>query len=355
MFGVSTGTLRLPPTKHIDLCFFEFVAAFPKLQPISSWDQSERASEKQAMADENADGTKNRVIRRDEMRMRLDMVQTVHSIDEETRTVLLSLVPDPRRYDRVEKEGGTWYFDRYFDFLLRLEDFVGPKMNGLPIYGSDRTIDSALDYAARREHQPPEEVARAHDSLAANDDEREMAFLSVDICGSTAYRRRDPKGFDRAYQILLQELGTAVGQFQGALLKATGDGFIAYVDGPGFNVLVDNAIDLGGSLIRILHDGINPAIEAHGLMPLAIRVGADFGPAVVREVRIAATGFVSLDITSDALNRAVKIEQSAEPNSFRIGYDLYRLAHVQWLERSHLVEFPGESVGIPEYKVFDVR
>ena len=125
------------------------------------------------MADENIDGTKNRVVRRAEMRMRLDLVQTVHSIDEETRTVLLSLVPDPRRYDRVEKEGGTWYFDRYFDFLLRLEDFAGPKMNGLPFYSSDRTIDYAPDYAARRkdaifselrtgEHQPPEELSLIH-------------------------------------------------------------------------------------------------------------------------------------------------------------------------------------------------
>lgn len=318
------------------------------------------------MTDGNVEGLEDDAISRAEMRMRLDLVQTVQAVDAESRTIILSLMPDPRRYDRVEKEGGTWYLDRYFHTLFRLEDFAGPEMNGLPVYASDRTINSASEYAGRRkdaisaelqtgEHQPPTETPRAHDSLTADDAAREMAFLSVDICGSTAYRRRDAKGFDQAYQILLQELGTTVGQFQGALLKATGDGFIAFVDGPGFNVLVDNAIDLGGSLIRILHDGINPAIEAHGLTPLAIRVGADFGPAIVREVRIAATGFASLDVTSDALNRAVKIEQSAEPNSFRIGFDLYRLAHVQWLERSLRVEFDGQSVGIPDYEVFEVR
>lgn len=182
-----------------------------------------------------------------------------------------------------------------------------------------------------------------------------MAFLSVDMCGSTAYRRRDPKGFDLAYKILLQELGTVVGQFQGSLLKATGDGFIAYIDRPGFTVLVDSAVDLGSSLLRIFGDAINPAIIAHGLPPISIRIGADYGPAIIREVRVMATGFVSLDITSDALNRAVKIEQSASPDSFRIGYDLYRLAHVQWLERSFPVEFDGDTVGIAEYEVFEVR
>ena len=300
------------------------------------------------------------------MRMRLDLVEKVHSFDETMRIVKLSLVPDPRRYDLVEKEGGTWYIDRYFHTLFRLEDFAEAPMAGLPVFASDRTINSAPEYAARRkdaisselrtgEHQPPDERPRSHDNLSANDAEREMAFLSVDICGSTAYRRRDPKGFDLAYQILLQELGTVVGQFQGSLLKATGDGFVAYVDGPGFTVLVDSAIDLGSSLLCILGDAINPAIEAHGLQPISIRIGADYGPAVVREVRVVATGFVALDVTSDALNRAVKIEQSADPDSFRIGYDLYRLAHVQWLERSFKVDFDGESVGIARYEVFEVR
>ncbi|WP_082730632.1 MULTISPECIES: adenylate/guanylate cyclase domain-containing protein [Sphingomonas] len=318
------------------------------------------------MAQEDAEYPEHVATRQARMHMRLDLVKTVQTVDEESRTVKFSLVPDPRRYDRVEMEGGTWYLDRYFQTLIRLEDFAGPKMNGLPVYRSDRTVDSALEYAGRRrdaiavelqtgEHQPPKEAPRAHGTLTADDSEREMAFLSVDICGSTAYRRRDAKGFDQAYQILLQEFGTTVGQFQGKLLKATGDGFIAYVDGPGVNVLVDNSIDLGCSLIRILHDAINPAIEAHGLTPLAIRVGADFGPAVVREVKIATTGFASLDVMSDALNRAVKIEQSAEPNSFRVGFDLYRLAHVQWLERSHKVNFDGASVGISGYKVFEVQ
>lgn len=318
------------------------------------------------MADQNRPHLESSVAHRALMRIRLDLVQEVHSLDEATRVVKLCLVPDPRRYDRVEKDGGTWYIDRYFHTLFRLEDFAEAPMAGLPIFASDRTIDSAPEYAARRkdaislelatgEYQPPEEKPRSHDNLSPNDTEREMAFLSVDICGSTSYRRRDPKGFDRAYHILLQELGTVVGQFQGSLLKATGDGFIAYMDGPGFTVLVDSAIDLGGSLLRILGDAINPAIEAHGLQPISVRIGADYGPAVVREVRVAATGFVMLDITSDALNRAVKIEQSAGHNSFRIGYDLYRLAHVQWLERSFQVDFDGDSVGITGYKVFEVR
>ncbi len=315
---------------------------------------------------EKSEEPKSEIIRRAEMRMRLDLVQEVHSFDEETRIARLVVKPDPRRYERVEMEGGTWYMDRYFRTLFRLEDFAETSMAGLPVFSSDSTIDSTPEYAVRRkeaistelqtgQYQPPSERARAHEPLTTSDIEREMAFLSVDVCGSTAYRRRDSQGFDRVYQIFLQELGTVVGQFTGSLLKTTGDGFIAYLDGPGFTVLADNTIDLGLSLIRVLNEAINPAILEHGLTPIAIRVGADYGPAIAREVRVAMTGYFNLDVTSDALNRAVKIEESADPNTFRIGYDLYRLLHVQWLERSHSVPFIGENVGIPGYQVFEVR
>lgn len=154
---------------------------------------------------------------------------------------------------------------------------------------------------------------------------------------------------------MLRELGSTVGQFQGSILKATGDGFIAFLDFRGFTVKVDSTIDLCGTMLQVLQSGINPAIEKAGLEPLSIRVGADYGPAVVRELRVPLTGFSALEATSDALNRAVKIEQSCAPNTVRLGFDLYRLAHVQWLERCQKAEFDGEKVGIPEYEVFELR
>jgi class 3 adenylate cyclase len=316
---------------------------------------------------ERDDQTKrSRPVRRAAEKVRLDLKQEVVSMDEETRVVTMRMEPDPRRYDRIERnEPGTWYLDRYFNTAFRLEDFAD-QAAGLPVYASDRTVDSAPEYAAERraavqrelqtgEHVSPTQGAKPHTPLSAADEERDMAFISVDICGSTAYRRRDPQGFDTAYRILLQELGSTVGQFQGSILKATGDGFIAYLDFPGFTVLVDSTIDLGGTMLQILHGAVNPAIEEAGLKSLSVRIGADYGPAVVREMRVPLTGFAGPEVTSDALNRAVKIEQSADPNTYRIGYDLYRLAHVQWLERCHPVEFDGEKVGIPGYQVFELK
>ena len=67
------------------------------------------------------------------------------------------------------------------------------------------------------------------------------------------------------------------------------------------------------------------------------------------------TGFSDTEVGSDALNRAVKIQESAGLNEFRIGRDLYELIHVKWLERAREVPFDGSSIGAPEYRVYRVE
>lgn len=303
--------------------------------------------------------------RRAEERFRLDLTQEIAKIDEESGMVWMVLTPDPRRYDKIERaEEGQWYLDKYFNTVFNLNDFV-QSAKGLPIYASERTVESADEYASQRksavlselesgEYVPPPQLARPHEALELLN-ERDIAFITVDICGSTALRQRNASAFEAAHKILVQELGATVGQFQGSILKATGDGFIATVDMPSVNTLADSTIDLGGTLLHVLHGAVNPALEAKGLPRLSVRIGADFGPARIREVKVPLTGYVTPEVTSDALNRAVKIEQSCERDTFRIGYDLYRLGHVQWLERSHQVPFDGRTVGIPDYQVFEVR
>jgi hypothetical protein len=70
-------------------------------------------------------------------------------MDDETRIVRFLVRQTLVRYDRVEREGETFYQDRYFDFLIRLEDFVD-QVEGLPIFASGRTVHSAPDYAEQR-------------------------------------------------------------------------------------------------------------------------------------------------------------------------------------------------------------
>jgi len=294
-------------------------------------------------------------------------VETIHC-DDRSRSAYFALVPDARRYTVVEEHGERFFLDKYLKHLIPFDEMrenMARQMPGLPLFSLSPTIKSTPDYAYGRRgtivedlhtgrYTPPSEEAMPHQRFEDNPRPRDIAFLSMDVCESTKKRAANPEAFEGAYAVLFRELGTVVGQFNGALLTSTGDGFIAIIDFPAFTCQCDAAVDLGLSLIVVLRDAVNPALEQAGLAPLQIRIGADYGPANLRRHEIPATGFSRDEVASDALNRACKIEKSASPNQFRIGRRLYELIHVRWLERADRVPFDGANVGIPGYQVYRV-
>ncbi len=297
----------------------------------------------------------------------MDFKIEVARTDEATRTVHMRLVPDPRRYIETEIDGNPHYVDKYLRLAIPAKLMLGrcaEQAKGLPLYHLSAHIDSTPKYAAARKaalgaelqggvYVPPSEKPAAHRELGATENKR-LVFLSVDICGSSALRRAGANAFDKAFALFLRELGTVAGQFNGTILNTTGDGFIAYIDYPAFTQQCDHAIDMGLSFLVLLRDSVNPSLQGVGFHKLGIRVGADFGNASVKRLEVPSTGFSAPEVASDALNRAVKIEQSAQENEFRIGRALYEKIHVQWLERATEVPFDGNSVGVPGYKVYRV-
>lgn len=292
---------------------------------------------------------------------RFDFISETLGFDEETRRVKFRIEPDPRRYDRCEIGEKVFYRDKYLELLVSLEE-MQEQIAGLPIYSLSPSIETAVGYARKRavaiaehfsgaEYAQPNEKNTPYKELEINNS-RNLTFLSVDLCNSSAYRKSDPDAFEKAYAIFISELGAAVGQFSGQILKTTGDGFIAFIDFPAFTSQCDATVDLGLTLLRIMYEAVNPALKAAGVKPIHIRVGADFGEARIRSVEIKSTGFRGREVASDALNRAVKIEQSCNPGEFRIGRSLYELIHVKWLERAKLVSFESDKTGIPGYKVY---
>ena len=279
----------------------------------------------------------------------------------------MRMTPDPRRYDRIEIEGVPHYLDKFLKVAIPLSAIsaAGHNNASIPTYVSPTVIRSAKDYAETRKealteellggaYVAPTERAMQHHDLRADTSSPGVSFVSVDICGSSALRQADNEKFERAYDLFIRELGTTVGHFGCSILKTTGDGFIAFNDFPGFTTQCDNTVDLATSLMVMLRNSVNPALQASALPTLDIRVGADFGKAHLRSVRTPATGYNVTEVASDALNRAVKIEQTSGPGEVRIGRHLYELLHVGWLLRCSPVEFESASIGLPEYKVYRV-
>ncbi|MFS2150661.1 hypothetical protein [Rhizobium sp. Rhizsp42] len=302
-------------------------------------------------------------------RARFDFVMETISTNDKTRTAYLSIKPDPRRYSEIMVEGKPHYLDNFLKNVIPVEEvqrMAAEHLRGLPVHYKPPTIGSARKYAGARRnaldaelagagYEPPKEKAAPHTPIVASDVPSYLSFISVDLCGSTSLRRKDAKRFEEAYEIFLRELATVVGQFHGSILKTTGDGFIAYIDYPAYTTQCDNTIDLGLTILTVLRDSVNPALSEVGLPELHVRIGADYGAATIRSVMIATTGFATSEVSSDALNRSVKIEQSCARDEFRIGRALYELIHTQWLVRCTEAEFDGSEVGIENYQIYIVR
>jgi len=301
-------------------------------------------------------------------RQRFDFVSELLSTDDATQTARIRLEPDPRRYTIKDTAEGRLYIDKFSRVAIPEEVVLAmmqQHLGGLPISYGPPSISSASGYSKSRRaslgqelngeaYSPPEEKAHPQKELFSTSVADFVSFISVDIVGSTSLRQKYGEKFDRSYEVFLRELLTSVGHFRGAVLNVTGDGFIAFIDMPGFTSQCDNTVDLGLTLLRVIREAINPALEEVGLPLLEVRVGADVGKARKRVIAVAATGFQSHDIGSEALNRAVKLQENAQTGQFLIGQALYELLHVGWLERCFSVPFDGELLGAPSYCVYQI-
>ncbi len=300
---------------------------------------------------------------------RIDYTTEVISADKSTGMIQMRWQPNTSRYEVKDKDGKRIWIDKYLGSVLTEDNLkeMAKGMRGLPIVSIPAKIEKTLEYAESRldaighelntgEHRLPNEQPAKHSVMPADDTEQEMAFISVDICGSTALRAKDAVGFDRSFQFFLQELGTLVGHFNASILKITGDGFIVSFRLSSIYIQADHTVDLGLSIRALLKKAINPALSDAGLPILNIRVGADRGPAKMKSFHIPATGFNNQDIVSDALNRAVKIQEACQPNQFCIGRMLYEMVHVQWLERAKEILITTDlKLGLDDYPIYEVN
>lgn len=301
---------------------------------------------------------------------RIDFVITPIVVDEEARRVQVRIEPNPERYQIVEIEGGLGYLDLHTTTIIpeammwsaveRMSSnssaalpmhFLPPTIKSLPPYSSTR-LAAVVRQLTTGDYEPPSEKAKTHVELEESTTEKHVTFLSIDICKSTILRNQDPSSFDRSHEVFIQELATLVGQYNGTILKFTGDGFIAYIDYPAFTVQADTAAALGIALTYHLENCVNPALKAAGLIELSMRVGAEFGLAKAKRFNIQAIGKTQTDFVSDALNFAVKIQESCGVNEFRVGQALRDLLHQDLIEKLIKVDFDSKDISRNDYRIY---
>lgn len=300
---------------------------------------------------------------------RIDFLMEVISSDKENNEMHIKMIPDPKRYDEFEKDGKRFYKDKFLEIVFDSDLIaqMAEKSRNIPIFHSPPQIEDAASYITERkeavkteletkEHQKPRNTPLQHIPINAGASSKEVVFVSVDICKSTELRAKNGNKYDEALKIFFSEMGIVVGQFNGSMHKLTGDGFIAYIEDPSFNLMCDNAVNLCVTLRCLLNESINAVFKEKGLPVFNIRIGAEYGTAKIQKYVVPSTGFEQTDVTSDALNRAVKIQESAPANKIFIGENLYKNIHVNWLIRcaSSNVNL-GKEVGLSQYSVYEIN
>lgn len=303
---------------------------------------------------------------------RIDFSITPLLVDEDNRRIQIRIEPNADRYKVIEINGESGYLDLYTSIFIpesmmcsALEQMssrfgemsmhsLSPAIKSLPPYSRTR-LASVTKQLTNGIYEAPPEAAKTHVDLQEFTTEKYVAFLSVDICKSTLLRKLNPESFDKSHEVFIQELATLVGLYNGTVLKFTGDGFIAYIDYPAFTVQADTAIALGKALIYHLVNCINPAINANGLTELSMRVGIEFGLARAKTFSVQATGKSQTDFISDALNFAVKIQESCEVNEVRVGQSLRDLLHESHLKKLSQVNYDSSDTGQDNYRVYSLH
>jgi len=152
--------------------------------------------------------------------------------------------------------------------------------------------------------------------------------MYIDLVGSTNMSLSLPA--EKVVTIIssfAQEMAYTVTQFGGYMLKFVGDAVLAYFNAE--NDLIypaDNIINCAKSMLRVLTDGINPALTINGYPSLSAKIGIDHGQNII--VRYGSDKRKShVDILGPSMNMAAKIQNMAKPNQLLIGGDVYTKLH----------------------------
>lgn len=273
----------------------------------------------------------------------MDVVSAVRILDSTTGAFELIVAPDPERYDLIEHAGGNAYFDRFDRTVIPIDvvmDMIQQALRLTPVIQPPKVTDAVQYVASRAEAinavledraAAPTFADRSEEFLRSLE-AKELGFviLFVDLVDSTKMSQHlSPVENARLVRVFLREVATAVMQFNGLVLKYVGDAVVAYFPEPSFVTKNDLAIDRALTIRLLVTDALNPALAAHGLPTVSVRIGIEGGDARIETVG-APDVKEQKDLLGFVINVAAKIQALASPGEILVGEISERNLHVRW-------------------------
>ena len=133
-----------------------------------------------------------------------------------------------------------------------------------------------------------------------------FVILHIDIVGSTAMSMILPvERLATIIQTFTQEMSLIIAAYGGYVLKYVGDSVLAF-----FPVTLENkylpcanAVNCAHSMIKIIHEGLNPILSEYDYPEMGVRVGIDMGENMVVQYGDASSGLSTVQDKREVLKR----------------------------------------------------
>jgi class 3 adenylate cyclase len=147
----------------------------------------------------------------------------------------------------------------------------------------------------------------------------------------------------RYYSTFLNDMTSIILNFEGTLIKNSGDALMYYFSVPSdrnnqqlLDILRD-VLDCGITMIAA-HEHINTKLKIQDLPPLNYRISADYGTVTIAKSSTSQ----NIDLFGSVVNHCAKINSKAPMNGMAIGDDLYQP-----------IQSPDNKAFFDDYYVFE--
>jgi class 3 adenylate cyclase len=126
-------------------------------------------------------------------------------------------------------------------------------------------------------------------------------------------------------EVFSQEIGLAIGGYGGYVLKYVGDAVIAVFPSE-FDTYkaCENAINCARDILYIIKQCMNPAFKVYGLPELTVKIGVDYGDALVVLYGKSLQN-AHIDLISSSMGITAKVASFAQPNEIVVGQSIYNI------------------------------
>ena len=276
---------------------------------------------------------------------RIDFICDKVIMDDKTRTIWSRLIPDPRRFEWIKKNGTDYLYDKKDKVIIdrQTADEMMKQLSGIPIHYQPRRIDDMGKYLLSRKSSVEAGLMGVPETAPLSDpsaeflngiqaDQHAFAVMCIDLAGSTKLSQSlEQIKYSRTISTLLSELSAIAYIYQGHVLKYTGDGLIAYYPEPCLTNMCDLALDCACVMKSFVAHIFNPVCAANELIPVQVRIGIDAGTAVITTLGNAATKRQK-DLIGTTINIASKVQSLGSPGDVLVGEAANRILHTMWRE-----------------------